>query len=121
MLNYLKTKDSNERTTPCSNKTEESNSQLLPDSLPENLANADCFKESNESEVPVFHLSRASRAENDGSSPHYRHAENQKNEAVAVENSAIYAKCDDEVITHEMGVTDDYILYSPCTYQTKRF
>ena len=41
MLNYLKTKDSNERTTPCSNKTEESNSQLLPDSLPENLANAD--------------------------------------------------------------------------------
>ena len=51
----------------------------LPDSLPENLANADCFEERNESEVPVFDLSRASRAENDGSSPHYRHAENQKN------------------------------------------
>ena len=116
MLNYLKTKDSNERTTPCSNKTEESNSQLLPDSLPENLANADCFEERNESEVPVFDLSRA---ENDGSSPHYRHAENQKNEAVAVENSAIYAKCDDEVITHEIRVTDDNILYSPCAYQTK--
>ena len=79
MLNYLKTKDNNERTTPSSNKTEESNSQLLPDSLPENLANADCFEERNESEVPVFDLSRASRAENDGSSPHYRHAENQKN------------------------------------------
>ena len=78
MLNYLKTKDSNGRTTPCSNKTE-SNSQLLPDSLPENLANADCFEERNESEVPVFDLSRASRAENDGSSPHYRHAESQKN------------------------------------------
>ena len=54
MLNYLKTKDSNERTTPCSNKTEDSNSQLLPDSLLENLANADCFEERNESEVPVF-------------------------------------------------------------------
>ena len=82
MLNYLKTKDSNERTTPCSNKTEESNSQLLPDILPEILVNADCFEERNESEVPVFDLSRASRAsraENDGSSPHYRHAENQKN------------------------------------------
>ena len=118
MLNYLKTKDSNERTTPCRNKTEESNSQLLPDSLPENLANADCFEERNESEVPVFDLSRA---ENDGSSPHYRHAENQKNEAAALENSAIYVKCDDEVITHEIGVTDDYILYSPCAYQTKRF
>ena len=78
MLNYLKTNDSNQRTTPCSNKTEESNSQLLPDSLPENLANAACFEERNESEVPVFDLSRASRAENDGSSPHYRHAENQK-------------------------------------------
>ena len=51
----------------------------LPDSLPENLASADCFEERNESEVPVFDLSRASRAENDGSSPHYRHAENQKN------------------------------------------
>ena len=57
--------------------------------------------------VPVFYLSRASRAGNDESSPHYRHAENQKNEAAAVENSAIYAKCDDEVITHEIGVTDD--------------
>ena len=44
MLNDLKTKDSNERTTPCSNKTEESNSELLPDSLPENLANTDCFE-----------------------------------------------------------------------------
>ena len=51
MLNYLKTKDNNERATPCSNKTEESNSQLLPDSLPENLANADCFEGRNESEV----------------------------------------------------------------------
>ena len=77
MLNYLKTNDSNQRATPCSNKTEESNSQLLPDSLSENLANAACFEERNESEVPVFDLSRASRAENDGSSPH-RHAENQK-------------------------------------------
>ena len=77
MLNYLKTKDSNERTTPCSNKTEESNCQLLPESLPENLANADCFEERNKSETPVFDLSRASRAENDGSSPDYRHAENQ--------------------------------------------
>ena len=67
MLNYLKTKDSNERTTPCSNKREKSNSQLLPDSLPEYLANADCFEERNKSEVPVFDLSRA---ENDGSSPH---------------------------------------------------
>ena len=25
---------------------------------------------------------------------------------------------DDEVIPHEIGVTDDYILYSPCAYQT---
>ena len=78
MLKSLKTKDSNERTTPCSNKTEESNSQVLPDSLPKNLANADCFEERNESEVPVFDLSHASCAENDGSLPHYRHAENQK-------------------------------------------
>ena len=64
---------------PCSNKTEESNCQLLPNSLPKNMANADCFKERNGSEVPVFDLSRASCAENGGSSPHYRHAENQKN------------------------------------------
>ena len=28
-------------------------------------------------------------------------------DAAAVEHSAIYAKCDDEVITHKMGVTDD--------------
>ena len=28
--------------------------KLLTDSLPENLANADCFEERNESEVPVF-------------------------------------------------------------------
>ena len=89
--------------------------------FPKTWQHDNCFKERNESEVSVFDLSRASRAENDGSLPHYRHAENQKNEAVAVENSAIYAKCDDEVITHEIGVTDDYILYSPCTYQTKRF
>ena len=75
MLNDLKTKDSNERTTPCSNKTEESNSELLSDSLPENLANTDCFEERNESEVQVFDLSRA---ENDGSSLHYRNAESQK-------------------------------------------
>ena len=40
--------------------------KLLPDSLPENLANADCFEERNESEVPVFDLSRASGAENHG-------------------------------------------------------
>ena len=89
--------------------------------FPKNLANANCFEERNESEVPVFDLSRASLAENDGSLSHYRHAENQKNEAAAVENSAIYAKCDGEVITHEIGVTDDYILYPPCAYQTKRF
>ena len=79
MLNYLKTKDSNERMTPYRNKTEESTSQLLSDSLSENLANANCFEERNESEVPVFYLSRASRAENDGSLPHHRYAENQKN------------------------------------------
>ena len=76
MLNYLKTKDSNERTTPCSNKTEKSNSQLLPDSLPENLANADCFEERNESEVPVFDLSRMQKTK--------------KNLAAAVKNPAIY-------------------------------